>query len=137
MSVEQRLRRLGEIARPYSRPFRATENTAYFIDCTFAFRAFDSYGTGIRVAFAADRQLLPILRKHARRDWNKQHGEGIGLLVLLFTPFEREVYLGDRYKFSFRKDLNFFVLQSANPINFEPVSRSTNLETFVAQKNLV
>ncbi len=132
MNVEQRLRELEKIQRPFSHPFPATEGSGYLIDSTFAFRVVDFYASGqLIVAFVADMQL-PILREHARKDYDGQHEMGIGLLVLAFTLVQRVVYLGDKYKFSLGKDRDCFQLQSANPINFEPVPKNTNIKAFKA-----
>ena len=69
MSVEQRLRGLERIQRPFSHPFPVTEGDAYFIDNTFAFRIFELNASECVVVFAADKQL-PILREHTKKDRN-------------------------------------------------------------------
>lgn len=132
MNVEQRLSELEKIQRPFSHPFPATESTAYFIDNVFAFRIGELNPDGRAVRFVADMQLS-ILREHAKKNREERHGIGIGLLLLTFTSFQRVVYLGDKYKFSLRQDQDYFLLQSANPINFEPVPKNIDLRALVAQ----
>ena len=132
MGIEQRLSELARIQRPFSHPFPAMEDNAYLIDNTFAFRRIGSFHGGKHVAFVADRQL-PILRENAKKD-KESHGTGIGILVLPFTLSQRVIYLGDTYKFSLSKDQRYFQLQSASPINIEPVSKNRELKALVAQR---
>lgn len=132
MNVEQQLRELEEIKRPFSRSFRAIEDNAYLIDNTFAFRRIAGSYRRKHVVFVADKQL-PILTEHAKED-RELHGIGIGTLVLAFYSDQRVAYLGDRYKFSLSEDLRYFQLQSTNPINSEPVPKNKDLKALVAQR---
>ena len=135
MNIEQKLRELAERKRPFSHPFPATEGDAYLIDNTFTFRISEPYRTRRAVEFVADTQL-PILREYATKDKGQTDKSGIGLLVLTFTPSQRVVYLGDKYKFSFRKvgNRDYFQLQSASPIDFKPVPKNIDLKVLVAQR---
>ena len=114
MSVEQRLWELAERKRPFSHPFPATLDTAYFIDNTFAFRITRFHGH-LSVRFAADNQLS-ILREHAKKE-RESRDIGVGLLPLTFSPSQRVVYLGDKYKFSLSEGQGSFLLKSTTPIN--------------------
>jgi|SRR3989344_2287124 len=134
MDIAERLNELAKIQRPFSHPFRATEFDTYLIDDTFAFqRIASSYG-GIHVLFVADIQL-PIIRENAKKNKEPQ-GIGISKLVLAFTFSQRVVYLGNKYKFSLSDDQRYFQLQSANSINFEPVSLNIDLKRLVTQRTL-
>lgn len=88
------------------------------------------------VAAVAVSKQLPILREHVKKD-REQHEIGIRLLVLTFTSRERVAYLGDKYKFSFSKDRNYFQLQSDTPINFKPVPKNIDLRALVAQRTSI
>lgn len=135
MNVEQKLRELAEIKRPFSQPFPATIGAVYLIDSTFAFRSSVSSHKGRHVIFVADMQL-PIKRGHVRKERDQQHGTGIGQLVLSFRPSQRVVYLGDKYEFALMKEgaRDYFLLKSTSPINSESVPNNIDLRELVAQR---
>lgn len=76
---------------------------------------------------------LPIIREHAQKD-RERHKTGIGLLNLTFTAIDRAVYLGDKYKFLFSKDLDCFQLQSTSPISLKSLPKNIDLKTLIVQR---
>lgn len=126
-SIEHRLKVLREIKRPFSQAFLANQDDAYLVDSTFAFRIGQLDGNGRRrVTFLADYQL-PILRELAKTE-KGHHKTGLGMLTLLFTTRERAVYLGNKYKFIFSKEMDYCQLQSARPITIEPLPRNADIK---------
>ena len=63
MSVEQRLRELAEIQRPFSHLFPARRGDAYLVDDTFCFRRVVGYYEDMSVEFVADMQLQIVREK--------------------------------------------------------------------------
>ena len=137
MSVEQGLRELESIQRPFDHIFNIKVNDAYLIDNTFAFKINALFPDAPRahVVFVADMRLK-IIREKALLEGVRQSQQklGIGALMLNFSAAQKVIYLGDKYKLSIQNDGTHFLLESANPINFEPVPENIDLKGLVAQR---